>query len=84
MKLVDLSSLVSMTDWGIVESEGVWVGRVGDHGFIRIMPSTVAWEVAVDALTDFLDRLRTRTFPRHITDPKDIMKFCVRQARRQR
>lgn len=84
MKLVDLTELVSMTDWDVTEHKGEWVARVGDHGYISVLPSTIAWEVAVDALLEFLDKLRTRSFPRGVTDPKEIMKFCARRARRYR
>lgn len=81
MKLTDL---VSKTDWDVTEVEGAWVARIGSHGFIRVTSISAPYEVAVDAVLEFLDKLRERSFPRNVTDPSQIMKFCVKQARRQR
>jgi len=75
--------LVSVTDWDVTESSGVWVARIGGR-YIRVMSATAPWEMAVDATLEFIDKLRERTFPRHVTDPAEIMRFCVKRTRRQR
>jgi hypothetical protein len=52
--------------------------------FVAIMPSSFPWELAVDALLDFMDRLRTFRVPAGIDTPRALMDLCVSAARRQR
>lgn len=86
---------IDMTKWDVVEDGNYWVGSflVGpcidcefcdDRRFVSIMPSRFARELAIDALLDFMDRLRTGRVPQGMTDPDDLMEVCVSAARRQR
>lgn len=51
---------------------------------IDIGPLSLTWEQAVDAATEFMDRLRTGAIPKTITEPAELMEMCVRNMRRQR
>lgn len=82
--MMNLDTLISMVDWDVTQEGEDWIARIGDHGYIRVMKATAPETLAIDATLEFLDKLRTRSFPRHITDPKQIMQFCVKRARRQR
>lgn len=82
--MTTLTDLISMTDWDVIEDGGNWYARIGDHGYIYVMKATAPETLAIDATLEFLDKLRTRSFPRNITHPAQIMKFCVSAARRQR
>jgi hypothetical protein len=52
--------------------------------FVAIMPSSFPWELAVDALLDFMDRLRTFRVPVGIDTPRALMNLCVAAARKRR
>lgn len=79
-----LNELVSVTDWDVIECDGSWYARVGQHGYIYVTKATAPETVAIDAVLEFLDKLRTRSFPRNVKHPAQIMQFCVKAARRQR
>lgn len=77
--------------WAVYEYQGMWVGAIGlltpptvSTGFIKIMQASFPYELAVDALLDFMDRLRTGRVPLGLEEPAELMELCVTAARRQR
>jgi len=88
---------IDKTNWDVIERRGMWVGRiayrVSEHpvqqrmvseGYIQIMPTSFPEELAIDALLEFIDRLREGRIPRGVTDPEEMMGLAVSAARRQR
>lgn len=86
---------IDMSKWKVVEHEGYWIGVILSETpmhckycepprYVAIMPSSFPWELAVDALLDFMDRLRTFRVPAGVDSPRALMDICVSAARRQR
>lgn len=96
------TSPIDMSDWDVMEVDGMWMGRIGmaqtetgrfippelkkhrPQRYIQIMPSSFPRELAIDALLDFMDRLRTFRVPAGVDSPRTLMDICVSSARRQR
>lgn len=92
--------MIDMNMWNVRQHRGRWVGHflwrdplyrngrniggVFYDAFVDILPASYPYELAVDALLDFMDRLRTGLIPRDATEPGEIMALAVQAARRQR